>query len=66
LVINAARKKPPQRYQLDHTIHQAQLRSVDFTAAAKDNFFPPAVDATACRNESLLVLAVYVTSASCA
>jgi hypothetical protein len=39
---------------------------VDFTAAAEENSFLLSVDATACRKESLFVLAVYVTSASCA
>jgi len=42
----AGRPKPPQRHQLDYTIHWLELRSVDFTAAVEDNFFLRAGDAT--------------------
>jgi hypothetical protein len=36
---------------LDYTIHSPELRSVDFTAAAKDNSTLQAVDATDCRKQ---------------
>ena len=42
----AGRQKAPQRHQLDYTIHWPELRSVDFTAAAEDNFFLRSVDAS--------------------
>jgi hypothetical protein len=64
-----SRTQPSQaakRHRFDYAFRCCELRSVQSTAAAEDNFFPQAVDATACRKESLLVLAVYVTSASCA
>jgi hypothetical protein len=37
---------------MEYTIHSPELRSVDFTAAAEDNFFPLAGDVTACTNKS--------------
>lgn len=43
---NTARKTPHQRHQLDHTIHRTKLRSVDFTAAAKDRSSLRSVDAS--------------------
>jgi hypothetical protein len=57
----AGRPKPPQRHQLDYTIHWPELRSVDFTAAAEDNFFLRAGDATNRRTKWLFVRAVLFT-----
>jgi hypothetical protein len=51
---------------LDYTIHWPELRSVDFTGAAEDNFSPLSVDATAASLESREVQAVWPTSADCA
>ena len=39
--------RPPLCHQLEYTIHRPELRSVVSTAAAEDNFFLQAVDATA-------------------
>jgi hypothetical protein len=49
---------------LDYTIHSLELRSVDFTAAAEDNFFLRAGDATACRKNKQFKPAVCATSAA--
>jgi hypothetical protein len=50
---------------LDYTIQWLELRSVDFTAAAEDNFFLRAGDATASSKQPLFVLSVWFTEASC-
>ena len=42
----AGRQNPPQCHLLDYTIHSAEMRSVDFTAAAKHNSTLLAGDAT--------------------
>ena len=63
LVTNAARKTPPQSHQLNHTIHRAKLRSVDFTAAAKDRSSLRSVDATADPKNKQFKPAVCATSA---
>jgi hypothetical protein len=60
LVINAARKKPAQRHQLDHTIHRAKLRSVDSTAASLHQNDPRAVDATAVSKQTAKFAAVAI------
>jgi hypothetical protein len=64
LVTNAVRKKPPQRHQLDHTIHRAKLRSVEITAAVKENSFVRSVDATAANLSDGEVPAVKRTDAT--
>jgi hypothetical protein len=46
---------------LDYTIHWPELRSVDFTAAAEDNFFLRAGDATAVSKQMSQVAAVAIT-----
>jgi len=61
LVTNAARKKPPQRHQLDHTIHWPELLSMDITAAAKDSSSLQAVDATSRTKECAKLQAVIPT-----
>jgi hypothetical protein len=65
LATNAARQKPALCYQLDYIICSPELGSVDFTAAAEDNFFLRAGDATACTKNKHFKLAVCATSAGC-
>jgi hypothetical protein len=48
---------------LDYTIHLLELRTVDFTAAAEDNFFLRAGDATAISKKSRSLQAVGATYA---
>jgi hypothetical protein len=57
----AGRQKLPQRHQLDYTIHWPELRSVDFTAAAEDNFFLRAGDATAISKQIAKLASVAIT-----
>jgi hypothetical protein len=47
---------------LDYTIHLLELRSVDFTAAAEDNFFLRAGDATDCTKGTRYLRAVLLAS----
>ena len=57
------RQMPSWRHQLDYTFRWPELRSVDFTAAAKDNPFLLAVDAAYCTKNEPFKPAVGATSA---
>jgi hypothetical protein len=49
---------------LEYTIQWLELRSVDFTAAAEDNFFLRAGDATASTKQTSQLASVTITSFS--
>ena len=66
LVTNAVLRRPPKATpapSVDYTTHWPELRSVDFTAAAEDNFSVMAVDASASTKKSLFVRSVWFTAA---
>ncbi len=59
----SGRQVLPERYQIGYTFDRPKLRSVDFTAAAEDNFFQLEDDATSIIKQISFELAVSATSA---